>query len=264
MAELLFERNHFPANTMRIRIVKVVAIALLFTGCASRPQRANIPTYWLPSKNFDQRRPNFVIIHYTGSATFEEAIRTLTDPAQEVSAHYLVRRDGIIYQLVDERGRAWHAGESRWGSDTDLNSSSLGIELDNNGREPFSDAQITALLALLDDIKRRYHIPTSNFLGHSDIAPERKIDPGRYFPWKMLSEHGFGLWCDSPAVELPTSFDAAEALQALGYDISNIEAAIRAFKLHFASDDSSPELNDDERKLLYCLLQNKENLQKAK
>ena len=150
------------------------------------------------------------------------------------------------------------------GSDTDLNSSSLGIELDNNGREPFSEAQITALLALLDDIKRRYDIPTSNFLGHSDIAPERKIDPSRYFPWKTLSERGFGLWCDSPSVELPTSFDTAEALQALGYDVSNMEAAIRAFKFHFVGDDSSPQLDDDERRLLYCLLRRKENLQEAK
>jgi len=248
---------------MSTRIVTVVVMALLFAGCVSQPQRAEVPTYWMPSKNFDQRRPNFVIIHHTGSDTVEQAIRTLTDPAREVSAHYLVGRDGIIYQLVDERARAWHAGKSQWGSDTDLNSSSLGIELDNNGREPFSEAQITALLALLDDIKRRYDIPTSNFLGHSDIAPERKIDPSRYFPWKTLSERGFGLWCDSPSVELPTSFDTAEALQALGYDVSNMEAAIRAFKFHFVGDDSSPQLNDDGQRLLYCLLRRKENLQKA-
>jgi N-acetylmuramoyl-L-alanine amidase len=180
-----------------------------------------------------------------------------------VSAHYLVGRDGIIYQLVDERARAWHAGKSQWGSDTDLNSSSLGIELDNNGREPFSEAQIAALLVLLDDIKRRYDIPTSNFLGHSDIAPERKIDPSRYFPWKTLSERGFELWCDSPSVELPTSFATPEALQAFGYDVSNMEAAIRAFKFHFGGDDSSPQLNDDGQRLLYCLLRRKENLQKA-
>ena len=248
---------------MNTRIVTIVVIALLFAGCVSQPQRAEVPTYWVASKNFDQRRPNFVIIHHTGSDTIEQAIRTLTDPVREVSAHYLVGRDGIIYQLVDERARAWHAGKSQWGSDTDLNSSSLGIELDNNGREPFSDAQITALIALLDDIKRRYDIPTSNFLGHSDIAPERKTDPSRYFPWKRLSERGFGLWCDSSPVELPSSFDTAEALQALGYDVSNTEAAIRAFKFHFAGDDSSSQLDDDERRLLYCLLRRKENLRKA-
>jgi N-acetylmuramoyl-L-alanine amidase len=116
---------------------------------------------------------------------------------------------------------------------------------------------------LLDDIKRRYDIPTSNFLGHSDIAPERKIDPSRYFPWKKLSERGFGLWCDSLSVELPSSFDTAEALQALGYDVSNTEAAIRAFKFHFAANDFSPQLNDDGQRLLYCVLRLKENLQKA-
>jgi len=107
---------------------------------------------------------------------------------------------------------------------------------------------------LLDDIKRRYDIPTANFLGHSDIAPERKIDPSRYFPWKTLSERGFGLWCDSPSVELPTPFDAAEALQALGYDVSNMEAAIRAFKFHFAGKDSPPNsmMMDEDFCIAYC------------
>jgi len=248
---------------MSTGIVTFVVIALLFAGCVSQPQQAEVPTYWIASKNFDQRRPNFVVIHHTGSDTIEQAIRTLTDPAREVSAHYLIGRDGSIYQLVDERARAWHAGKSQWGSDTDLNSSSIGIELDNNGREPFSEAQITALIALLDDIKRRYDIPTANFLGHSDIAPERKIDPSRNFPWKTLSERGFGLWCDLPPVQVPRSFDSAEGLQALGYDVSNTEAAIRAFKFHFAGDDSSSQLDDDERRLLYCVLRRKENLQKA-
>src|SRR6516165_9115882 len=100
---------------MGTRIVTVVVMALLFAGCVSQPQRAEVPTYWVPSKNFDERRPNFVIIHHTGSDTVEQAIRTLTDPAREVSAHYLIGRDGIIYQLVDERARAWHSGQSQWG-----------------------------------------------------------------------------------------------------------------------------------------------------
>jgi N-acetylmuramoyl-L-alanine amidase len=98
---------------MSTGIVMFVVIALLFAGCVSQPQQAEVPTYWMPSKNFDQRRPNFVIIHHTGSDTIEQAIRTLTDPAREVSAHYLVGRDGTIYQLVDERARAWHAGKSQ-------------------------------------------------------------------------------------------------------------------------------------------------------
>jgi N-acetylmuramoyl-L-alanine amidase len=105
-----------------------------------------------------------------------------------VSAHYVIARDGTVYQLVDERARAWHAGDSLWGGMTDLNSASLGIELDNNGAEPFPDVQISALLALLTDLQQRYRIPARNFLGHADIAPKRKGDPSPYFPWQLLAQ----------------------------------------------------------------------------
>ena len=165
----------------------LIALLLVLAACAPVPQRAGIPTEWLPSPNFNERKPNFVIIHHTSDATVDEALRSLTNPLREVSAHYLIGRDGRIIQLVDERARAWHAGESKWGADTDLNSASLGIELDNNGHEPFPDAQISALLRLLADIEARYHIPAANFLGHADIAPGRKVDPSRYFPWKTLA-----------------------------------------------------------------------------
>jgi N-acetylmuramoyl-L-alanine amidase len=243
---------------MRARLVIVkflpVGFAIVLAACAPLPQRAGIPTRWSPSSNFDERRPNLVIIHHTAEGSVRHALATLTSSREKVSTHYLIGRDGTIYQLVDERARAWHAGESQWGADTDLNSSSLGIELDNNGDEPFPDAQISALLALLRDIELRYQIPLENFLGHADIAPQRKADPSRYFPWKTLAEHGFGLWCDPPLPDPPAPFDTTLALQALGYDVADPDAAVRAFKLHFAQDDTAPELSDRDRQMLYCLL----------
>lgn len=233
----------------------LLALSLMLAACAPVPQRAGIPTTWQGSPNFNERKPNFVVIHHTSDDTVDQALRTLADSARRVSAHYLIGRDGTIIQLVDERARAWHAGESKWGSNTDLNSASLGIELDNNGREPFPDVQISALLRLLADIKERYHIPAANFLGHADVAPKRKTDPSRYFPWKTLADHGFGLWCNPPFPEPPTPFDAAAALRALGYDTGDAAAAIRAFKLHFLPDELSPGPTDISRALLYCLYQ---------
>jgi N-acetylmuramoyl-L-alanine amidase len=242
-------------HTMNSIRTSLLALLTLLTACAPIPQRAGIPIKWQASPNFDDRKPNFVILHHTSDDTVDQALRTLTDPARSVSAHYLIGRDGTMIQLVDERARAWHAGESKWGSNTDLNSASLGIELDNNGNEPFAVAQISTLLRLLADIKERYRIPAANFLGHADVAPKRKTDPSRYFPWKTLADHGFGLWCDPPFPEPPTPFDAAAELRALGYDTGDAVAAIRAFKLHFLPQESSPELTDHSRALLYCLHQ---------
>ena len=231
----------------------VLALSLALAACAPVPQRAGIPTKWQASPNFNERKPNFVILHHTSNDTVEQALRTLGDPARSVSAHYLIGRDGAIIQLVDERARAWHVGESKWGANTDINSASLGIELDNNGREPFSEAQIAALLRLLADISERYHIPAANFIGHADVAPKRKVDPSRYFPWKTLADRGFGLWCDPPYPEPPAAFDPTAALRALGYDTADAGAAIGAFKLHFLPDERSSALTDSSRGLLYCL-----------
>lgn len=232
-------------------------LLLALAACAPLPQRAGIPTEWQASPNFNERMPNFVILHHTSDDAVDEALRSLTNPLRQVSAHYLVGRDGRIIQLVDERARAWHAGESKWGANTDLNSASLGIELDNNGSEPFPEVQIAALLRLLADIKARYQIPAANFLGHADVAPRRKVDPSSYFPWKTLAENGFGMWCDAPFSRLPpsldASFDAALALRALGYDTDELAAAVRAFKLRFLPDDARPELDERSRALLYCL-----------
>ncbi len=237
----------------------LLALLMVLAACASAPQRAGIPTLWHASPNFNDRKPNFVVIHHTGSDSADRALRTLVDPLREVSAHYLIARDGTIFQLVDERARAWHVGESKWGPNADINSSSLGIELDNNGDEPFPEAQISALLRLLTDIEERYHIPRENVLGHADVAPKRKIDPSRYFPWQRLAERGFGLWCDPPLPDPPTPFDATVTLRALGYDVSDVEAATRAFTLHFLPEEISSELTDRGRAVLFCLYQKAEH-----
>ena len=237
-----------------------VLLMMLLAACAplpprvDLPPRADLPIQWRPSPNFDARRPNYVIIHATSDDTADQALRTLTDPERRVSSHYLIGRGGTVYQLVEERARAWHAGEAQWGADTDINSASLGIELDNNGREPFPDIQISALLTLLDSITQRYRIPAANYLGHGDVAPGRKVDPSSYFPWSILAQRGYGLWCDPPLPEPPPALDVKIALRAVGYNVANFDAALRAFKRHFVQDETEMELTSRARGMLYCLL----------
>lgn len=237
-----------------MRVVALLA-AVLMVACAPTPQRVGHPSEWVGSPNFNDRRPSYVVLHHTSDDTVDEALRTLTDPLREVSAHYLIGRDGVIHQLVDERFRAWHAGRSRWGADADLNSSSIGVELDNNGAEPFPPAQIEALMRLLADLKARYRIPTENFLAHADVAPGRKVDPSAWFPWRELAQGGFGLWCDPPWAPAPDNFDPELGLQALGYDMSRRDAAVRAFKLRFVPTRIDANLAADDRDLIHCLLQ---------
>ena len=167
-----------------LNIGLVSILAALLTACAPFPPHTTMTVSQVASPNFDERRPNLVIIHHSSDNTMEEALSTLTSPDRKVSAHYLIGRDGRIVQLVEENARAWHAGKSCWGGHTDINSASLGIELDNNGFEPFADEQIDALLSLLADIRQRYPIPAANFIGHADVAPTRKADPSALFPWK--------------------------------------------------------------------------------
>ena len=158
-----------------------------------------------PSPNFDARKspPDMVVLHYTGMKTGPEALARLCDPEAKVSAHYLIEEDGRLYTLVAEARRAWHAGVSFWKGERDINAVSIGIELVNPGHEfgyrDFPDAQIAALVALLDDIRGRWDIPDSRILGHSDVAPARKQDPGERFPWQALAKAGHGLWVDPPA-----------------------------------------------------------------
>ncbi|AKD05094.1 N-acetylmuramoyl-L-alanine amidase [Pontibacter korlensis] len=242
--------------------------------------------YWVGTTNFNMRRANFVVIHHTAQNSTDHTLKTFTMPKTSVSAHYVIGRDGKVYHMLNDNLRAWHGGNSRWGNNTDLNSSSIGIELDNNGAEPFSDAQINSLLEVLAMLKKTHNIPTENFIGHSDIAPVRKVDPNQTFPWKKLAENGFGLWYDEDTVEeylqpaapitvldstgtkpalilqpldtiatIPPHFNPKEALRIIGYDTRDLPAAIRAFKLHFIQDEVNMELTERDKAVLYNLYQ---------
>ncbi len=186
-----------------------------------------------PSPNFNARTapPDMVVLHYTGMQTGETALARLRDPEAQVSSHYLVEEDGRIFRLVPEERRAWHAGKSFWRGETDINSVSVGIEIVNPGHEfgyrPFPDAQIEAVIALVADIRSRWDVPDARILGHSDVAPRRKQDPGELFPWKRLAQAGHGLWFDpdpAPGAALtvgdagPGVFVLQAGLHRLGYE----------------------------------------------
>lgn len=247
-----FERIHWAVGATRAALMGLVVVLV---ACAPLPKRASIPTQWLPSPNFGERLPSFVVIHYTGADSASAAVHMLSSPQSQVSAHYLISRDGSIVQLVDERARAWHAGESRWGALVDLNSASIGIELDNDGRTAFPPIQIDALLSLLSDLRQRYRLPASNFLGHSDVAPRRKLDPGPLFPWRALAASGFGVWCDPPYAEPPPGFEALAGLRALGYDMRQPDAALSAFRARYTPDAPTADPAERDRALIHCLTQ---------
>lgn len=204
--------------------------------------------------NFNLRKPNYVIIHHTAQDSVKQTLKTFTLVRTQVSAHYVIGRDGVVYHMLNDYLRAWHAGLSRWGSNKDINSASIGIELDNNGFEPFAEPQINSLLHLLASLKKKYSIPVENFIGHGDIAPIRKNDPSPYFPWKTLAEKGFGYWYDDTTnVLLPQDFNSLQALRIIGYDVKDSTAAITAFHRHFEAD-SLRELNDADKKILFMVM----------
>ncbi|MEW6017460.1 MAG: N-acetylmuramoyl-L-alanine amidase [Pseudomonadota bacterium] len=186
-----------------------------------------------PSPNHNERvfPPDILVLHYTGMETGQGALDRLRDPEAKVSSHYLVEEDGRIFSLVAEERRAWHAGVSFWKGETDINGRSIGIEIVNPGHEwgyrPFPQAQMAAVTALIGDIRTRWMIPDARILGHSDVAPSRKIDPGELFDWKGLAQAGHGLWVEPDAAPGAPLAEGAEgagvfALQAgltrLGYD----------------------------------------------
>ncbi len=214
-----------------------------------------IPSQWVGTVNSGIRKANYVILHYTAQDSLAQTIKTFTIPATEVSAHYVVGRDGKIVHMVNDYLRANQAGLGKWGSVTDMNSCSLGIEIDNNGSEPFSDVQIKSLLSLLTYLKKTYNIPTANFIGHQDFAPKRKPDQGPLFPWKLLAQKGFGYWSDDVLELPPAGFDVQTALRLIGYDTSNLNAAIVAFKRHFVQQDSKPVLSQLDLNVLYNVYQ---------
>jgi len=235
-----------------MKYIALVVSLLLLAGCASSPRFDTSH----PSANFDNR-VQFVVVHYT-SASLERSLQLLTHG--EVSSHYLIGDDkgATVYKLVDENLRAWHAGESEWQGRTWLNSSSIGIEIVNPGYRdtptgrlwyPYSEAQIQALIVLLKDISKRNGISPRHIIGHSDIAPLRKLDPGPLFPWKRLAAAGLGIWPNEQAVasrqaqfaaELPSVGWFQEELARLGYatpQTGELDVATRhvlaAFQMHF-------------------------------
>jgi len=210
---------------------------------------------WVGTTNFSMRRPNIVVIHHTAQNSCDQTLRTFTLPRTQVSAHYVICKDGTVYHMLNDLLRAHHAGVSKWGNATDINSSSIGIELDNDGAESFSEAQIGSLMQLLGRLKRAYNIPAANFVGHADVAPGRKVDPNRNFPWQRLAIEGYGLWYDTTAVQVPVGFDPMQALRIIGYNVKQPAAAIQSFKLHFFPADSSAQLGETEKKILMSLQQ---------
>lgn len=210
---------------------------------------------WVGTTNFSMRRPNFVIIHHTAQNSCEQTLQTFTKKRTQVSSHYVICKDGTVHHMLNDLLRGHHAGVSKWGNATDLNSSSIGIEIDNNGFEPFPEAQINSLLILLDRLKKSYNIPVSNFIGHADIAPGRKVDPNRYFPWQRLAEQGFGYWYDTTVVQVDSTFNPLQALRIVGYDIRKPESAIQSYKIHFVPQDTTRVISDADRKILSSLVQ---------
>jgi N-acetylmuramoyl-L-alanine amidase len=209
--------------------------------------------YSVGTVNFNLRKPNFVIIHYTAQNSCEQTLKTFTIARTQVSAHYVICKNGSVHHMLNDYLRAWHAGVARWGNVTDINSSSVGIEIDNNGFENFTQPQINSLLQLLDTLKLKYSIPAANFIGHADIAPVRKIDPGVFFPWKMLADSGYGIWYgDTTNLVVPDSFNNVQALRIIGYDVRDSLAAIKAFKTHFLQDTSCI-ITDADKKILLDL-----------
>lgn len=259
----------------------VLIIILVIYGCASSKYRTTNKVYkkqvkefskilkeypladsaglfyadkWVGTTNMSMRKPNFVIIHHTAQDSCGQTLRTFTLPRTAVSAHYVVCRDGSVFHMLNDLLRAHHAGVGKWGGISDMNSSSIGIEIDNNGSEPFSDLQMNSLLQLLDRLKKAYNIPTGNFIGHLDWAPGRKVDPSRFFSWQTLAEKGFGYWYDTTNVIVPQNFDPLLALRIIGYNISKPEIAIQSYKIHFVPQDTTKELSEADAKIIYDLV----------
>jgi N-acetylmuramoyl-L-alanine amidase len=211
--------------------------------------------FWTGTTNFNMRKPNFVIIHHTAQNSCDQTLKTFTNTKTQVSAHYVICKDGTTHHMLNDYLRAWHGGVGKWGNNTDINSSSIGIEIDNNGVDVFTEEQIASLLNVLAALKKNHTIPAANFIGHSDIAPTRKVDPNIHFPWKRLADAGYGLWWgDTTGVQVPDNFNHLQALRIIGYDIKDSSAAIGAFKRKFTQQESKA-LNEGDKKILLMLYQ---------
>ena len=215
-----------------------------------------------PSPNWDERRAavSMIVLHYTGMADAASAIARLADPAAKVSAHYLIAEDGQVVRMVAEDKRAWHAGRSHWRAVEDINSASIGIEIVNPGHEfgyrPYPPVQIDALVLLMTEIIARYGITRGNIVGHSDIAPTRKQDPGELFPWGRLARLRLALPRPTKNLLDPHWTDAGFllALERFGYDVSDKLAATVAFQRRFRPELIDGEIDGECRAILLALL----------
>ncbi len=269
---------------MSYRALPILAIVAFFYSCAPKPYAASnkahkkqvkelskmlrqmpgdslladsmkLPQQWVGTTNFGLRKPNAVIIHHTTQKSCEQTLKTFTTPKSQVSAHYVICEDGTLHQMLNDYLRAWHAGAGKWSGQADINSTSIGIEIDNDGTEPFTEAQLNCLLGLLKKLKKTYSIATANFIGHAEIAPTRKVDPSVNFPWQRLAENGFGYWYDdTTSLELPADLNTSYALRIIGYDINNLAAATAAFRRHFLTVNKEGEFTEPEKKILFAVM----------
>jgi N-acetylmuramoyl-L-alanine amidase len=253
-------------------------LCILIFGCRTNPYRSTNRSYkkqvkqfnhtlkerppnyfpgqtaeWAAAVNFDLRKPDFIIIHHTAELGCPMTLHTFTVKHSKVSAHYVICRDGTVYHMLNDYLRAWQAGASKWGHNTDINSCSIGIELDNTGFEDFTAPQINSLLMLLDTLKVKYRIPPENIIGHGDIAPGRKVDPNWRFPWKILADHGFGEWYDTSRVIVPANFDPFQALRTIGYNLKDTVAVVKAFRRHWMQDTVCQVMDSASDKILFDL-----------
>jgi N-acetylmuramoyl-L-alanine amidase len=220
-----------------------------------------------PSPNFDERdQPvSMVVLHYTGMKDGPSAIARLRDPEARVSAHYVLAENGEVLRLVAEDKRAWHAGRSWWRGVQEVNACSVGIEIVNPGHEhgyrPFTEEQMDALVLLLAGIVRRHDVPPANVVGHSDVAPARKQDPGELFDWGRLARHGLAIPRPTRALADPRWTDGGFllALERWGYDISERRAAVLAFQRRFRPELLDGEIDGECRAILLALLLDRES-----
>jgi N-acetylmuramoyl-L-alanine amidase len=252
--------SSFPyskTNRQYIRQAKLLSKKIVLFPETQSENQLPLAEKWVGTTNFDLRKPNFVVIHHTAQNSCEQTLKTFTLERTKVSAHYVICKDGTVHHMLNDYMRAWHGGVGSWGNNTDLNSSSIGIEIDNNGFEPFEQAQINSLLKLLEQLKNKYQIPVDHFIGHSDIAPRRKVDPNINFPWKTLANLGYGIWFEPDSnYRLPSGLSIKQALSLVGYETKDSIAAILAFKRHFRQD-SSRLMNQADSSVLSQLIQAK-------
>jgi N-acetylmuramoyl-L-alanine amidase len=215
-----------------------------------------------PSPNHDERMLpiTMIVLHYTGMTSAEAAIARLADPAAKVSAHYVVDEDGSVTRMVPEEKRAWHAGKAHWRGITDVNSAAIGIEIVNPGHEhgyrPFPDAQVDAVVRLVHEVKDRHEITRGNVVGHSDVAPARKRDPGELFPWHRLARLRLALPRPTKKLMDPgwTEGGFLLALERFGYDVTDPMAAIMAFQRRYRPELIDGEVEAECRMILLALL----------